>query len=343
MKMLISYLKDRIANEKERSEELSAILVLAEVADTACEKMDNFILEDNYERKVILPSFPGEYTSKEERAIFQDEFDHEAEDAVERMRTLYADRYSPKKPDEPQIDEPQIDEPQIGEFKAPAITSTEKDTEAKLRYLGWVGAGIAAFFALGFVVNLFNRDYHSTLPVIFFISIIGAVLFVFSKYQTNKLQLRQKEEADKALAEYNQKKNEALTEYNQRKDRALAEYNQRKEDALAAYRASMEDYEEAESSYKSKSQTFLEEYISWREIYLHKVSEETHIAKKLKEDRSTVLKRIQDEILAPIYYQLKMLFDNGGEDKQLSALLGVAIVSLYSYVFDYDYDKGNKY
>ena len=76
-------------------------------------EMDEYAPEDNYERERVLPVFPGEYTSEEERNVWATSLDHSLDDATEIVEAAHKNFYAPKKP-----------EPlKTREFQAPTKTS----------------------------------------------------------------------------------------------------------------------------------------------------------------------------------------------------------------------------
>jgi hypothetical protein len=234
-------------------------------------------VKTHYERKIAAAKFPGEYKNEAERDALMRRCEHKSKNAVEEMRVLHERIYAPQKPEEPNIKD----------FKAPEETSDEKDKSSKYGCLSFAGLVIAGFFALGFLVTLFDKDNIATLPVILTLSGMGGALFGFSKYQTNKIKAAQNKRTEEALSEYNQKKNSAIAEYN----------------------AKIKIYEEKTESYKSRLKVFLEEYATWRTVYLEQVAEETIIAEKLEQDRLAGIEKIHREELTPILNELASFSD----------------------------------
>ena len=56
---------------------LEAILSLHNKAIAIKRKMNNFVPEDNYERKVVVPGFPGKYEDEEDGEYFESAVRHE--------------------------------------------------------------------------------------------------------------------------------------------------------------------------------------------------------------------------------------------------------------------------
>lgn len=254
-------------NKNELIQELLYISKLWKRALSIRNRMENFSPDDNYERKVVLPHFPAAG-----KLDWIKNVDHKADNATEKMCTLYEDEYKPHKPVKQDI----------GEFKAPDATRDETDKSSKYGCLGTAGIIIAGFFGLGYLTTLIGNDYPDTLPTIMTIAIIGVVLFVFSKIQIHNIKAVQ----------------------SKRTDEALAWYNKEKDDADAKYSLELNDYEEALESYKSNLEVFLKEYEEWRKIYLQKVKEETIISDKLEQDRLAAVQKIEEEELTPILTEL---------------------------------------
>ena len=264
-------------NKKELIEKLERISALWERGLEIKEEMDTFAPKDNYERKIVVPIFPGEYESEAERKVLQSKCEHKSKNAVEQMRSLHKSIYAPKEPQKPNLKA----------FKAPDETDEEKNKSSKYGCLSIAGALIAGFFALGFLVACFDKDNASTLPTIIAISIIGVALFVFSKYQINKIKEVQKKRVD-----------EALVAYNQEKDMVMANYN-----------AKMKEYEESKEAYEVRIKSFLEEYSAWRDIYLKHISEEEQIAILLEQDRIAEVEKIKKEKFTPLLNELAQAND----------------------------------
>lgn len=255
-------------NKQELIQKLELISELWKLSLLITKKKLSFVPDDNYERTVVVPSFPGEYKHEAEREYLLNEFDHTQNNAIEEISDLHEHVYAPQKPEKPKIEE----------FKAPDATGDEKNKSRRYSCMRIAGIGIAIFFALGFLVTLFDRDLASTLPTIFAISAIGAALYVYSKKQLDKIKAEQKKRAD-----------DALVAYNLEKDATIANYDAR-----------AKEYEEATEAYKVRLKAFLEEYTTWRKIYLEHVKEEAIIAEKLEQDRLAGVERIDREELSPI-------------------------------------------
>ena len=59
-------------------------------------KMQDFEPEDRYERKVVVPTFPGEYEDDEARDEVESAVEHTDDDAVEQMGEVYDELHHPK-------------------------------------------------------------------------------------------------------------------------------------------------------------------------------------------------------------------------------------------------------
>lgn len=258
-------------------EKLDVISDLFHKSESIKKKMNEFVPDDSYERKVSLPIFPGEYENEEERDTFLNKCDHASENAATQIGDLYNKIYAPKKPEEPKIKE----------FKAPSKTNEENDKANKYGCLSVIGIIFAIFFGLGFLVNIFEKEYAFTLPIILALSFVGIILFGISKFKVIKINAILKKRTE-----------EALNAYNKEKETVIADYN-----------AKLKEYEEAENSHKTKLNLFLEEYKVWRQIYLEKAKEESIIAEKLEQDRIVGVEKINKEELTPVLTELTEVND----------------------------------
>lgn len=234
-------------------------------------KMDSFVPEDNYERKIIVPNFP-EMTKSDTENCRLINFDHTSEDAVETIRNLHKVSFAPKEPQKPKIKD----------FKAPDEPLEEKNKLSIYRCVKIVGIAVAIFFALGFFITLFDKDNAQTLPVIIILSLIGVAAYFFSKYQIKKITDAQKVRT-----------NDALSAYNQQKDKVMASYNEE-----------MKEFKESTKSYEAELDDFMQEYDAWRKVYLEHISEEADIAQKLERDRIAAIEKIKREEFTPILNKL---------------------------------------
>ena len=232
-------------------------------------KMELFKPKDVYERNVVVPPFPGDKS-------LMDGVVHEFNSAIERIRENHIKLYAPKKPEEPTINE----------FRESKITKEESEKESSNGCLGVVG--IVGTIVLSFIsaITCFlmycSNEPLSSILAIAALPIIGIFLIILSKYKKKKFRAYLKKKREKEFADYNLNKKLLIAEYH----KALAEY----EDALKVYNASLE--------------AFLEQYNTWREIYLKKAEEEKKISKLLVNDREAGIEKIREEELTPIEDQL---------------------------------------
>lgn len=254
-------------NKRELIEKLKIIGELWKQTLAIKNRMNTFVPEDNYERKITVPTFPGTYKSEKERQALASKCDHTSPKAVELMRALHTQAYAPKKPQKPDIKE----------FKAPDATHEENDKATKYGCMSIIGAVIAIFFALGCLSILTQPDVISTIPVAIVLSVIGVLVYLFAKYKTNSIKATQK----KRTAD------------------ALAEYNRNKEAAIANYNANMSKYEADTKAYEEARESFLNKYLEWRKIYIEHLNEEKEIRAKLEEDRLAGVAQIEADEFNP--------------------------------------------
>ena len=228
-------------------------------------KMDRFQPVDKYARQIAVPPFPGNYQNEQEREAWKKAIPHENADAVEIATATHKKYLHPKEPAKPAI----------REFVAP-INATEKKNQEKYGCLSKLGLGVAIFFFLG----IFFGDVigNGALPTTLVIIALAVGAFLFFKMKVDK---------SKAVID-------------QERAVALEEYNQKKEQLLANYAAAMKAYESDCAAYETTSHAFLQEYSTWRPIYLKHLQEEAVIAQQLEADRQAEVNRIYAEEYAPV-------------------------------------------
>lgn len=233
-------------------------------------EIDNFVPQDNYPRKFIVPVFPGEYANEDERDELESAVNHTDDDAIEQMSNAYDDIYHPEKPSEP-------NKPT---YKG-ANTEKSKEKQRKLRSISNIGLGVAIFFLLGALVG--TSDAPEALPTILVIAVIGAVAFVGGRYLGKK----EKEVEDRLEAV-------AKADY----DKEISIINEEHKKALKVY-------EDECCAYIPVRQAFLEKYADWREVYLKSLDEEEKINEKLDNDRQAAIDKIREEKLLPTINELE--------------------------------------
>lgn len=253
-------------------EKLEAISILHQRAVSIREKMNDYIPEDNYERKIILPLFPGEYSNEEEREYLKESVDHSDYDAVETMGNVYDSSYAPKKPAEPKIKD--------FEYR---MSSESKNMLDKLGCFSYIAVAVSGFFLLSLLLG--TADGAKTTIVI--IAIIAAIAFGYLRYMINN---KRKEE--------NGKEADALGVYNEEKDAIFEKYQE-----------DLKKYENDCVAYAAERKEFLNEYEKWREVYLESQEEESEIDEKLEADRLAVVKKIETEEFTPVAEDLVVLND----------------------------------
>ena len=261
--------------KEELIRKLEAISILHNKALSIKSKMNNFEPDDNYERKVVVPEFPGEYNNEHEqevREILENDVEHEADDAMEYMSECYDTAFHPRKPEEPHVKK----------FSY-SNDSEYSNKKSKLGCFSYLAAGVSIFFVLSLILGT-AEGAESTITII---AIIAAVLFVLFRIMIKG-------------ADQKAKKDEA---------KALADYNKEKEQIMAAYNAKLKKFEAECEAYEQKKAEFLKEYAAWREVYLKSVAEENEIARKLEADRQAEVEKIEKEEFNPVFNDLVTLND----------------------------------
>lgn len=250
---------------------LKEILALYEHAVAIRSEMDTLEPEDNYERTVVVPQFPGEYDSERQRQIWRDKLDHTYEDALGIAERTHREVYGPKEPEKPKLTA--FKKPEDRELK-------EKIEKCKIR--SYIGAGVGGFFLIG-IISCLADDSYSALPVVIALALIGVAAFVFFLLKGNKAKAAE----EKLVAE------------------ALAAHNRQQEELKAEYAKKMKAYESECAQYEGQLETFLEDYRDWREIYLQSIEEEAQIEKKLEADREAAVERMRQEQYVPALEKLE--------------------------------------
>ena len=226
-------------------------------------KMDTYVPEDNYDRKVTVPIFPGEYPNNYERERLKNSIDHSVEDAVLKISKAYDDFYLPKKPDNPQI----------ADFKYTVDADTEKKI-SKIKRNMRIAAGVGIFFLLRLILG----TAEGAVVTIAIITILSSALFVFFKMKLKN---------EKAIVE-------------SKKEEALSEYNRIKEETLNKHKELLNTYEQKCEKHKEQRTSFLKEYEIWRNVFLESKAEETKICNRLEADKVAAVAKIKDDELTPI-------------------------------------------
>lgn len=260
-------------SKEELLKKLEAISILHKKALNIKGKMVNFEPEDIYERKVVVPVFPGEYEDEEEREDLEDAVDHTDDDAVEQMAEEFDSRYCPREPQKPDAG------------KRPDPTTTQADAYKQSKGCLPIVAGFVAVCSL-ISGGLFFGDFLTAVLNIIIIAACVVVVLAFLK-KMNGL----KEEDEKAT------------------QRALEQYEQKKQEQAKAYEQDMQAYQSDLNSYKLRKADFIDAYTKWREVYLASLKEEDEIEEKLEADRVAAVKKIEDEEFMPVLNDLAELND----------------------------------
>lgn len=260
-------------NEHENLSKNNLISKLREIYALYCktveieEDMEDFEPEDNYSRKIVLPPFPGNYRSEEERQIWRDEVDHADADAIKTVAYAYDSVNHPKKPDEPVLQ--------------PAPTTVNTEAEKTKKNMGCLVFGSAFVGIVGLLSLIGNSDPLGLAISLLLVIGCGAFL-VFSYLKLNKA----KQSDAAALAEMQR------------------QHAQQCNAIMAQYQNSMIAYEKNCAEFNVTRQEFLNNYVNWRSIYLQHVAEEEEIEEKLEADRLAAVQKIYEEKYAPAKQEL---------------------------------------
>ena len=256
-----------MSEKKELIKKLESIWILHNKALSIKQKMEDFVPEDHYERKVVVPVFPGEFEDEEDRAAWKESIDHSDDDAIEQMEIEYDRFFAPQKPAKPEIKD--------FDYK-----TSNQDQEKKFKFgcLSSIAGAIGGFFLLSLILG----TAEGAVGTIVVIALLATCIFVFFRYKLKQLKI-----ADE-----------------KKKEKAFAEYTAHKEDLLEEYKEKERLYQSECISYKLRKADFLEEYSKWREIYLEREKEEDQIKEKLEADRVAAVEKIEKEEFTPILEEI---------------------------------------
>ena len=223
-------------------------------------QIENFKPEDNYEREIVIPQFPGDFKKVGERELWATEIDHASPDALKIVKEAHRRLYGPKEPKKPKIDD----------FCEP--TGSMSDTKNKMGCLS-LCAGFVAFIALGALPGADGLGK----TVSWILLTLSAAGFVTAYIKITDAKKKDQEKKQQALAEYENQKQEEIEKYN----------------------ANMVAYKKAKDAYETILQEFLNKYSEWRKVYIASVQEEAHIAEKLEADRIAGRNKIYAELYIP--------------------------------------------
>ncbi len=232
-------------------------------------RMDNFNPDDCYERQIAVPLFPGDYKSEEERTAWQETIGHDEEDAIEIMEMAYERVISPKEPAKPNVGN--------------KPTNAHEAANALKKKLGWL-LPVAGFVAICVLISggLFSGEFLTIIGnLLILAACVAAVVFFFMKHKSAK---QSDEETTK---------------------QKIKTYENNKQEAEKKYRQDMDAYKNEYSAYLLSKSDFIEEYTSWREVYLAHLKEEDEIAEKLEADRIAEVNKIHEEQYVPAQNKLE--------------------------------------
>lgn len=233
-----------------------------------CE-MDTFEPEDLYQREVLVPEFPpllpDEGAPQQDCEFWKHRLNHTDTDALEVAEIAHRKTYSPKKPEEPKKEA-------FVKKEDHALTAKR----LKLKHCSYITAAICVFFILGAIFGVDKRTLD-TLPTILGIAALCAAATAFLRFKEKGV----KKAIDDTLLE------------------ALLIHDQRHEEAMAEYSQKMKAYEADKAAYENTLQAFLENYRSWRDIYISSAEEEARIQELLEQNRQAAVHKIYEEKLLP--------------------------------------------
>ena len=262
-----------VIEKKELLSKLERISALYDDALSIKIRMDGYEPVDCYERKVLIPIFPGDYEDVDEREEWEMSVDHTDEDAVEQMLEAYDSSYCPREPRKPVAEK--RPEPE------PALTNDYKKKKGCFPLVG----GFAAVCAL-ISGGLFSDD-TVTKAVNLAIIAAGVIAVLAFLIKVKKLKA-----ADEEVAQL-----------------MIRGYEHRQQEQQENYEREMQEYRSLMSSFELARADFESEYIEWRKAYLAGLDEEAEIAVKLEADRAAAVKEMEKEEYAPAVQKLTLAND----------------------------------
>ena len=237
-------------------------------------EIDNFVPQDNYPRKFIVPVFPGDYADEEEREEWETVIDHEDKNAIEQMIEEYNRCFSPKKPKKTVVNKCQD-----------TVTDEVDKLKKKMGCFPLVGIFVGA---IALFTALFTGSSDSfTAGLNWVITVLCAGVIGYYYFKLSKA----KESDAKVLKEI------------QRLHKEKVEYEtQQYEEAMRLYESEM-------TSYKLRRQDFLDKYTTWRKIYLDSLAEEERISEQLENVRQAAVDIIIKKKLNPAINELEVAND----------------------------------
>lgn len=182
-------------SRKELIQKLETISALYNKTVAIKEKMDAYTPDDNYERKVTVPRFPGVFQDERARATFRDRVDHTDPDALELMSQCYDNVFSPKRPIEPP-------KPR---FNAPSNYDNEKSQK---------NIGCFSYAMIGLFVCALIGHFDSKDKITLCIAAAAVALFILLRIIIIAKKDAAKKKVSKARAEHDKKINEITVQYN---------------------------------------------------------------------------------------------------------------------------------
>lgn len=216
------------SNKAELMAKLEKISELYENTLAIQNKMDNYVPDDNYERKIVVPEFP-------ENKSWKSFINHSNENAVRLMAAQHESHYAPKKPDELKIKDFEYEED-------PAYTARQ----TKLRGLSYAAGGISIFFLLSIIIG---SAEGAVIPILI-IMLLSAAAFAFLRYKINESKTVEEKKKAEAFAAYNAHKNKLWNEHKEqinKYENEYASYKLRKQEFLDKYTAWREIYIKSEA------------------------------------------------------------------------------------------------
>ena len=262
----MSFNEDNGLSKQELISKLEKISQLHQKLLSIKNQINNYEPEDNYEREVEVPDFPGKHIDDARCERLEETIDHTSKNAVVMMGSAFDKLFTPQKPNKPQ---------------PKGFKEKQYSRDEKTGCFTKIAAAISAFFFLAIPFNY--KDSPEAIPVIVIIAVIAAAVFALLNLKTKAEKDKVKRENEKARAKYTAYRDDLDNKYKKQ----LSEY----EDALAAHNFARED--------------FLTKYKNWRSAYLKSCEEEEESEERLEEDRLEAVKKMEEELLAPVCQELK--------------------------------------
>lgn len=240
-------------DKKELVGKLEEISDLYENIVSIRDEMETFEPDDCYEREVQVPEFPGDF-SEDDQEYWIEQYDHEDEEAEDRISAAYQSLFPLKRPTKPRIES----------FTEPPMDGNDGNKGC----IGWIFGIVGALFG----ASLFTSWPPATFNVV--VTFIGLGVFAFCTIANQSAKGKHKKKVQQARAEHERKESEILADY----DAKVKDY----EEKVAANEAKLQVFLE---EYRQWRKVYLNSLQEEREIAEQLEADRQEAVDSIYEDR----------------------------------------------------------